>query len=157
MGMCRGCSLLLGASVIGLESPLVILAALGMVFYIMEVSNAAVLEAEGRLLKSVRWLPAVVLLIFFVVFHYKLGVVVPASIILSLAAFTWALRRAVALGKAKEESSSIAGEIGRLIRGLLLIQAALCLVAGRPGLMAAGGLLLLWPVAIFLSRRFYAS
>ena len=47
--------------------------------------------------------------------------------------------------------------IGSLIRGLLLIQAAFCALAGRPGLAAAIGLLLAWRLSVALARRFAAT
>jgi 4-hydroxybenzoate polyprenyltransferase len=156
MGFCRGGSLLLGASAIGLNSPLVFVAALGLTFYIMEVSNIAVREAEGKLARGVRWFPALVLLLLYLIVHYRLGEVLPVSIVLSLAAFGWALARAAALGEVKS-GADISRQVGLLLRGLILVQASFCALAGQPGLIAAGGLLLLWPVGILLSRKFYAS
>lgn len=156
MGFCRGGSVLLGAAVIGIGSPLVILAALGLTFYIMEVSNIAIDEAEGKLARGARWFPAIVLLMLFLVIHYRLGEVMPFSIVLSLTAFAWALGRAAALGETND-GVSISRQVGLLLRGLLLIQASFCALAGRPGLIAAAGLLLMWPVGIVLGRKFYAS
>ncbi len=156
MGLCRGGSLLLGASAIGLNAPLAFVAALGLTFYIMEVSNIAVWEAEGKLAKGIRWFPAIVLLGLYLIVHYRIGEILPVSIVLSLAAFGWALGRAAALGEVKTEGD-ISRQVGLLIRGLLLVQASFCAMAGRQGLIAAGCLLLLWPVGMLLARKFYAS
>ncbi|MCX6997924.1 MAG: hypothetical protein NTV49_12770, partial [Kiritimatiellaeota bacterium] len=52
-----------------------------------------------------------------------------------------------------------AGLIGMLLRGLLPLQAALCLAAGAGAAswLAAAVLLALWPVTGWLSKRFYMS
>lgn len=47
--------------------------------------------------------------------------------------------------------------IGRLIRGLLLLQAVLCALAPWPGVIAAAVLLAMWLPATYLSRSFYGS
>ena len=49
--------------------------------------------------------------------------------------------------------------IGALLRGLLPLQAAFCLIAntGWPSWLAAAGLLLLWPISTVLAKRFNMS
>jgi 4-hydroxybenzoate polyprenyltransferase len=47
--------------------------------------------------------------------------------------------------------------VGLLIRFLIVIQAALCLIEGRGGVVVAGLVLLGWPVSSWLGKRFYAS
>ena len=47
--------------------------------------------------------------------------------------------------------------VGLMIRFLIVIQAGLCLVQGRGGVVVAGLVLLGWPVSSWLGKRFYAS
>ena len=59
----------------------------------------------------------------------------------------------------REVQTGRAGLIGVLLRGLLPLQAALCLAAGAgwASWLAAGLLLALWPITGWLSKRFYMS
>jgi len=57
----------------------------------------------------------------------------------------------------KPEPAVVSSTIGKLIRGLILIQASFAALGGGYGLLAAAVLLLLWPVAAILCKRFYAS
>ena len=55
------------------------------------------------------------------------------------------------------EPARVQRTVGMLIRGLLIIQAALVCIAGWPMMLVAIALLLLWPVQGALARRFYSS
>jgi hypothetical protein len=64
------------------------------------------------------------------------------------------------LARTETSNPAIPPLIGKLIRGLILIQAALCLVsrAGWPSWVAAAVLALaLWPLSRIVGRRFYSS
>jgi len=62
-------------------------------------------------------------------------------------------------GVARNETSNprIPALIGKLISGLLFIQAGFCAYAGGAGWVAALLLLALWPVSRLVATRFYAS
>ena len=47
--------------------------------------------------------------------------------------------------------------IGALIRGLLLVQAAVCALGGLSGAACAAALLVCWRLSAAVARRFYAS
>jgi 4-hydroxybenzoate polyprenyltransferase len=62
-----------------------------------------------------------------------------------------------ALARTETRNPRIPPLIGTLIRALLFIQAAFCLLAGGSGWMAALLLLALWPVSRLVASHFYAS
>jgi 4-hydroxybenzoate polyprenyltransferase len=62
-----------------------------------------------------------------------------------------------ALARTETRNPRIPPLIGSLIRGLLFIQAGICLAAGGSGWIAALLLLALWPVSRLVASRFYAS
>ena len=103
MGACRGASVVLGASAVGINpmwSFNVLKAVACVVVYVMYISVVAYRETEDR---------------------------------------------------------SASARVGRLIRGLLVLQALLCAVTGLPGVIAGVCLLSMWPLGIVLSKRYYAS
>ena len=61
------------------------------------------------------------------------------------------------LARNETRSPKIPPMIGKLIRGLLFIQAAFCAAAGHAGWAAAAVLLALWPISGLVARRFYGS
>ncbi len=61
----------------------------------------------------------------------------------------------LAVDETKREGAGV--NIGLLIRLLIVIQAGLCACGGQGGLVVAAIVLLGWPVASLLSKRFYAS
>jgi hypothetical protein len=72
-------------------------------------------------------------------------------------ALFWALYCGSQL-EGEPEPAVVSRTIGGFLRGLLFVQAAFAALAGgRAGLLAAAVLLLLWPLAGILGRRFYAS
>jgi hypothetical protein len=63
-----------------------------------------------------------------------------------------------ALQLTQQKGAPIPPVIGRLIRLMLVLQAAFCVANGSPvGALAATALLILWPLSRAASRRFYAS
>lgn len=156
MGLCRGTSVLLGASVAGMFHPMVLIVAAGVTFFIMEVSVVALCEAEGKIRKGSRWLPAFALFIFFATFFLRLGKLSVAGLILASAAVIWCVLRGRALGSASD-GKGVSQEVGMFLRGQLIVQAAVCSSTGFEGIVAAVCLLLICPVGIVLSRSFYSS
>lgn len=168
MGLCRGLSVLLGATAVshgdltyrliafGRLDHLVIAAGL-IAFYIAAVTNLARFETQAAVPTAAKWLPAMALTVGGGIFLSHLssssqGGSMPLLLITLVSAFqiAWNLTRDSAL--------PVPPEIGKLIRLLLLIQAALCAaVGGVEGSIAASALVLLWPISRLLSRWFYAS
>ena len=158
MGLCRGVSLLLGASALGfasLRSTPVLLGAACVTLYISTVTFIAARETEQIAFGHLRWLPLCPLLLMGVLCVQLDSVTVPTRL-LALGCVTWVgwwchslsgTPTPPVLGKA----------IGGLIRGLLLMQAAFCATVSGPGTLAAGILLLLIPVSTVLAKRFYAT
>jgi 4-hydroxybenzoate polyprenyltransferase len=62
-----------------------------------------------------------------------------------------------ALARAETRDARIPPLIGRLIRGLIFIQAGFCMVAGGTGWIVGVVLLALWPVSRLVGSRFYGS
>jgi 4-hydroxybenzoate polyprenyltransferase len=92
-------------------------------------------------------------------FSYHIDIPFDPSGIVLLPVAVIAMYIAAVSALARNETSSprIPRLIGVLIRGLLLIQAAFCALAGGCGWLAAILLLALWPVSRLLARRYYAS
>ena len=159
MGLCRGLSLVLGAAAVHPPTlPLVLLAAGVLTFYIACVTNLARYETHAAAPSWAKLLPPLPLAIGLIAligrggpgWHYP-G---PA---------TYALAFAIVVGEVahlrRTPAPPLPPAIGRFIRVLLIMQAALCLLH-RPDAIAflsALVLLALWPVSQSVSRRFYAS
>ncbi len=164
MGLCRGLNLLLGAAAarpagLCLQKE-VIVSALGLTMYIAGVSMIAFKETEARPMAFKRWWPFVVLIIWFPLLYAVPGPTgFPAMIIsASLALFALIRTRQCALMLTRAGGPlEVPHIVGRLLRGLLLIQASLCVLVIKPGLLIAGVLLMAWPFSSRLAQRFYAS
>ena len=158
MGLCRGASLLLGASVLGfacLRSTPVLLAAASLTLYVATVTFLAARETEQIAFGLLRWLPLAALLPVAVLFLCLGNATLPA-ILLALGAGAWVWWHCRSLSGTP--TPQVLGKaIGGLIRGLLFIQAAFCATVSGPGTLAAGILLLLIPVSTLLAKRFYAT
>jgi len=158
MGLCRGVSLLLGASALGfasLGSTPVLLGAACVTLYISSVTFLAARETEQIAFGHLRWLPLCPLLLMGVLLVRLENVTLPA-LLLILGCVTWVGWRCRSLSGTP--TPPVLGKaIGGLIRGLLLMQAAFCATVSGPGTLAAGILLLLIPVSTVLARRFYAT
>jgi 4-hydroxybenzoate polyprenyltransferase len=170
MGLCRGLSLLVGASAAGGWASVwnwpVIMAAVMMVCYIVAITVIASTETVTSRIGAVRWAPAIVLGVGFPIILAALftatrgrGIQVSAfgayaSLILMGVAVAWAIhcgRRLIGVCP----PARVGQTVGMLVRGLVVIQAALTAVAGQAWVVVA--LLAAWAVAGVLARRFASS
>jgi 4-hydroxybenzoate polyprenyltransferase len=177
MGLCRGLSVLLGATagIYKLSSPtgttfvwspllsLALFAAAGITVYIAAVTHLARIETHVDPPNLPRTLPffvlAAVILPFFVLAvdrTYPLGAVNVGLYLID--AYTLYAGYRIHRRLTHNPAPPIPPIIGQLIRLLLPMQALFC-VASRSvaGGIAAGVLLVLWPISRRVSRRFYAS
>lgn len=159
MGLCRGLSVLLGATACtGTLTDIPVAAwtaALGMTLYIAAVSCAARTETDAGRSGAKAWLPAVAAsLALAAVLSVARATTPDILVALVVAAFVW--RISSELHKAEQAAAKITA-IGRLIRVILLIQAAFCAVSSGQGPLVAAILLCAWPAAAVVSRRFYSS
>ncbi len=168
MGLCRGLSMLLGATAVSHGDLTYQLIAYGrldhlviavgtVVAYIAAVTHLARYETHTAPPSYAKWLPVAALTIGAACFVSQLS---PASQGATIPLFLIALVSAVqiALILRRDPATPVPPEIGKLIRLLLLIQAAFCAaVGGVEGSLAAGILVLLWPISRLLGRWFYAS
>lgn len=167
MGLCRGLSLLLGATAVshgdltyrliafGRLNHVVIAAAI-VTTYIAAITNLARFETRAAVPASAKWLPVLALVAGGGLFLHSLSATgrmggTPLFVI----AAAGALQVALLL---RDSTTPVPPQIGALIRLLLLVQAAFCAaVGGVEGSLAAGILVLLWPASRLLGRWFYAS
>lgn len=171
MGACRGLSLMLGAAALGpaaLASPHVLLPAGALALYIAAITLIAAGETRRRPLTLLRWGPAVGMVAFLVtlllptesalMFLPALGVehLWLLTCVLFILAAGQTFRAAEAL-RGSPEPALVQQTIGRLIRNLLLVHAAVALVLEWPFGLLGAALLVCWPVSALLARRFYAS
>ncbi len=161
MGLCRGVSLLLGASALGL-SPLhstpVLLGAACVTGYISTVTFLAARETKQITFGPLRWLPLCPLLLMAILLVQgnSVSLYMLPAILLALAQVAWVGWHCHSLSGTP--APQVLGKaIGGLIRGLLLMQAAFCATVSGPGTLAASLLLLLIPVSTLLAKRFYAT
>ena len=165
MGVCRGLNLMLGASAAGLPGltagPVLMCAAL-VTAYIAAVTWIAAGEMTSRAVGFKRWLPALVIVLM--VLPLAAGTAQVArplnmklfSGCLAVAAFLWS-RRAGALLAGLPGRETVPPVIGRLIQGLLILQALFLSLCVWPAIVPAIVILLTIPVFSLLARRFYAS
>lgn len=177
MGLCRGLSLLLGASFSGgLNSPALLAAAI-VTFYIAAVTNLARHETASSIPAGIRWWPLAALWVGFLAFNFSFEFLFAAKLdpndeppfaafllhtnqlafcAFFLPAIAAAARTAYKVGQPMQPVPPL---IGTLIRALLFLQAAFCAAAGPLliGIPAALFLLGCWPLSRRTSRRFYAS
>jgi hypothetical protein len=159
MGLCRAASLLLGASASGaaaLMRPAVIVAATAVGVYIAGVTMIASRETEKTRIGMVRHVPVLAAGAGLVVALEMVGRITFLPLALSAAAILRAWHCGNRL-RGAPEPELVSFTIGVFLRALLLMQAAFCAMMPGPGYIAAGLLLLLWPVSTVLARRFYAS
>lgn len=168
MGLCRGLSLLLGATAVNhgeLSIPLMLhgrldhlLAAFCMItFYIAAVTHLARFETRTNASAFSKWLPAAMLVAGTWVFLPMVGSanrwIVALLLLLAIvisAQTAWQLTRV--------DSGPLPPAIGQLIRLLLPIQAAFCAASGEMvGSFWCGVLIFFWPLSRALGQRFYAS
>ena len=164
MGLCRGLSFLVGASLLGwggISGPAVVVGVLLLTVFIAWVTHIAADETHDTYrLGSVRWGPGVSLggcyiLIYFAVPSIP-GPWLALSICFSLAATGWEFYCGGIL-KPDTPAPVVQRTIGRFLRGLLLIQASFVALVGFPMGVTALLFLVAWPISQNLAKRFYAS
>jgi 4-hydroxybenzoate polyprenyltransferase len=159
MGLCRGLSLLLGAAAASDGPfPLVWTAAGVVTLYIASVTHLARYETHRAAPTLAKVLPlfplAIGLALLLVCGTAGWRYPGPATLALALGFVVLEVRRLL-----RQPAPPLPPIIGSLIRVLLIVQCALCLVQ-KPTPLAfacAMALLALWPVSRSVSRRFYAS
>ena len=177
MGICRGLSVLLGAAagmweyvlptgLIHIPSGLYYLAvfgAIGVTLYIAAITHLARIETLADPPKLPRTLPYITLVLVIVGFFFaaidRAQVLSYTNIWLYLiGAYTLYAGYKIHRRLNQQPAPPIPPIIGQLIRLLLPLQAIFC-VASRStaGAICAAALLILWPIAKSVSRRFYAS
>ncbi len=165
MGLCRGFSLLLGASFAGSQGMTcltVLLAAALLTAYIAAVTFLAAGETMNKKPGSKRWWPVVSIALFLVPFCWNMdtGSMSPTGrmffVCLVAAALVWTWKCGAFLA-GTPGPGVIPAVIGRFIQGLIIIQALLLSVCNWRAQIAAVILLLLLPVFSILAYRFYSS
>lgn len=178
MGLCRGLSILLGASagILEFTTPdgfsagtwstsisLAYLAAAGVTLYIAAVTHLARIETQVDPPQMPRTLPffglALVVVAFFCAALERAHPLSYPNIWLYLiGAYTLYAGFKIHRRLTRQPAPPIPPIIGQLIRLLLPLQAIFC-VASRSltGALFAALLLILWPISRNVSRRFYAS
>ena len=163
MGVCRGLSLLLGASVLGWEgifSPAIIFSAIFLSAFIAAVTHLAVNETDSYGLGAMRWGPALVLLVWFSGLYFLIRPsavsTLTVSVVLSLLASSWAFYCGSLLISGAP-SSTVQQTIGRFLQGLLLIQATMIALYGPNAFIIILILMVAWPTSQKLATHFYAS
>jgi 4-hydroxybenzoate polyprenyltransferase len=169
MGLCRGLSLLLGAAAAARSLPFVLtpwLAAGFLVAFIAAVTAIARHETETQ--RTPFWrLAAPSLIVFLGMAAFVFGRWDPPGIanVSGIRVFTLAMA-GMAIVWTAIAGASLAGCpapaavqrcVGMLIRGLILVQAALCATTGPAGELAALGILVCFPVSGWLGKWFYGS
>jgi 4-hydroxybenzoate polyprenyltransferase len=163
MGACRGLSLLLG-TVAFTDSlkfpPFIILCASILAAYIAAVTNLARYETRESSPAFARILPGLVLLGAFILFSAGHGSLLQRRATMLLAISL--ILTAAEIGRLfRKDAPPLPPVIGALIRVLLPIQAAFCLVFSRstdgPDFFTALALLLCMPIARIVGQKFYAS
>jgi 4-hydroxybenzoate polyprenyltransferase len=172
MGLCRGLSLLLGAAAAVPCPPaaggLVLVAAGGLVAYIMAVTAIAADETKRQRLSVRRWMPAAVILVVLAWLGLERisgagtdekGLSLGVALACSVLTLGVALKCGRVL-KGTPEPAVVARTIGRFIRVLIPFQATLATLAawsGPSGWMVAAIIMALWPMGVMTGRKFYAS
>jgi 4-hydroxybenzoate polyprenyltransferase len=163
MGLCRGLNFLLGVGVVGLNGismPAIVISALLLSLFIAAVTQIASSETDRYKTGPIRWLPGVILVAWFLGLFMlvKLSneIILIVSLLLAGLACLWAFYCGSLL-VSNAPPAVVQKTIGRFLRGLLLIQAAIIALSGTPGFIAVAILLVAWPVSQKLAVRFYAS
>jgi 4-hydroxybenzoate polyprenyltransferase len=168
MGLCRGLSMMLGATAVvhgDLTYPLIVRGRLDhlvialalVVIFIAAVTNLARFETKAAVPRSAKWLPVLPLAFggwFFLAEVTPLARMTP-GVLFAVAVISAAQ---VAMRLTSDGATPVPPQIGQLIRLLLLIQAAFCsALGGVEASLAAGALVMLWPISRFVGLWFYAS
>ncbi len=168
MGLCRGLSLLLGATAVphgdlsirlmldGRLNHLAVAFVL-VTLYIAAVTNLARFETKAAAPGFAKWLPAAAIAAGGVNFLPLVGGPNRNSTF-ALFILAFAISANTAWELARQPQLPLPPMIGKLIRLLLVLQAAFCAATGDlPGSAGAALLIVLWPVSRAVGKRFYAS
>ena len=168
MGACRGLSALVGAMAaaegclhsVRLETLFPAAGfAVGLTLYIAAVTSVSKKETGADRVGMRRFLPVVAMFVWVV--GTAVGTLfamvgwVPSAALLILAC-GWTISCAESL-KGQVQPGDVQRTIGRLIRALLLVQAAAAALFGVFGWIIAAMLLVFWPLSAIVGKRFYAS
>ncbi len=160
MGLCRALSFLLGAFAvgfkIGIHSFIIIQAALMFLFYIAAVTNIAANETDGIYIGNKRWVPVGVVIMLLVVLRPFSDGVHWILLAPGLVAVGMAFNLACQLAD-MPEPETVQKSIGKYIRIMLLLQAAVCFVFFPYGIIIGLLLIALLPFGNKLAKKFYAS
>ncbi len=169
MGLCRGLSLLLGATAacpdllrnFGMPVAPVWIAALGLTLYVACFSAVAKREMDEQKPEGVtRWLPFVALmgslpaLLVALTLLKRLDALMPTVFVFLM---LMTLMRAWLLGGLMYRLQPVPATVGGHIRNLLMVQSCLCAAAGMQGLLPALLFVLLSFVFPRMTTRFYSS
>jgi 4-hydroxybenzoate polyprenyltransferase len=159
MGICRGLNLLMGAALIGLHgliSTRVLIAATLLTLFIAAITLAARNEANPddsrHAPKWLAWALPLILAFGLLSLIHTLGM----ALGLAAMAIAWTILWSINLSRATTPAATQRA-IGGLIRGLILVQTALCAASGPTGEACALLLLVAFPVSGWLGRWFYES
>ena len=159
MGACRGLNLLMGAALIGsqgLTGMRVLTAATLLTLFIAAITLAARHEANPdnsrRGPKWVAWALPLILAFGLLSLIHTLGM----ALGLAAMAIAWTTLWSINLSRAATPAAT-QRSIGGLIRGLILVQTALCAASGPTGEACALLLLVAFPVSGWLGKWFYGS
>jgi 4-hydroxybenzoate polyprenyltransferase len=163
MGACRGLSLLLGAVAFTDKfefQPFVLLCASVVAAYVAAVTNLARYETRESSPVFARILPALVMLAAFLLFSAGHGSLFQRRTTMLFAISL--ILTAAEIGRLfRKDAPPLPPVIGALIRVLLPIQAAFCLVFSKsydgPDFVTALALLLCMPLSRIVAQKFYAS
>jgi 4-hydroxybenzoate polyprenyltransferase len=159
MGLCRGLSLLMGAALMGpdvLTGTRILLAASLLTVFIALITLAARNEAcQNDSHRIPTWLAWTIPLVLAT---GLLGLIHTPGLALGLVAMAlfWAGLWSINLSRASSPAATQRA-IGGLIRGLILVQTALCAASGPTGEACALLLLIAFPIAGWLGKWFYGS
>jgi hypothetical protein len=163
MGLCRGLSFLLGASVLGwdaISTPAMVLGVIFLSVFVATVTHIAASETDCYKSGAMRWGPGTTLLIWFSGLFLMIkpstfnGLVI-SLVLVSLAIFWKFYCGSLLVPNAP--SAVVQQTIGRFLRGLLLIQAAVIALTGNPSFIVIAALLSAWPISQKMATYFYAS
>lgn len=159
MGACRGLNLLMGAALIGfpcLTGTRVLIAATLLTLFITALTLAARNEASPddsrRCPKWLAWALPLILAFGLLTLIHTLGM----ALGLAAMAIAWTTLWSINLSRATTPAATQRA-IGGLIRGLILVQTALCAASGPTGEACALLLLVAFPVSGWLGKWFYES
>jgi 4-hydroxybenzoate polyprenyltransferase len=178
MGLCRGLSLLLGATAVphgdltirlmlGGRINHLLVAFLLITLFIAAITNLARFETKSAAPGYAKWLPAAVIAGGWASFVTRMNPAPwpnsMATLFEFLPVFTVSLLFLIAFASSAHAARMLVQvplppTIGKLIRLLLVIQAAFCTASGTAlSLFFASILIALWPVSRAVAKRFYAS